>query len=325
MSIKLKSLGKRISHLYSCKYGELYCENGMLIIEDKQKNKTKITDLFSNVIRIQKAKYTTDCIHCDTPKLYNNECRRKCYNRYIGRWTVFGISPVGEGGKGINMAIMDGYLFWCIDAITINKYSLKNHNNEIFQASEFMEGHIQYNPNHCTFRLSAFGKHFFINNKLLTNSLVNICDISCEPIRIIDNILIIFDGINPENNRTPKEKCHLMCYNINNLKLLLKKEIKMKIENYTGINTTSHKDRVIIDASRLIHEIGDNKLELDGELFEIIKKEPKEKKECSICFKKPKPVGLLAPCLHKDFCYNCVQNISNCPICRQVVSCVVKI
>jgi hypothetical protein len=57
-------------------------------------------------------------------------------------------------------------------------------------------------------------------------------------------------------------------------------------------------------------------------LYEII---PKEKRECAICFNKAKPVGLIAPCLHKDFCFNCVKDIKECPMCRGPVSSVVQI
>lgn len=73
-----------------------------------------------------------------------------------------------------------------------------------------------------------------------------------------------------------------------------------------------------------IHMI-DNYIMYDGKMVEIKKKEPKIKKECCVCMHKPKPIGLILPCLHKEFCYECVKDIEECPICRQSVSTVVSV
>lgn len=51
----------------------------------------------------------------------------------------------------------------------------------------------------------------------------------------------------------------------------------------------------------------------------------KVRKECSICFENPKPVGLLIPCLHKEFCYKCVKDLKECPLCRQAIDKIVSI
>jgi Zinc finger, C3HC4 type (RING finger) len=69
----------------------------------------------------------------------------------------------------------------------------------------------------------------------------------------------------------------------------------------------------------------DNRILINGTVIEVKPAPVKEKKECSICFKKPKPTGVIAPCLHKEFCYDCVKDIKECPMCRGTVSAVVKV
>lgn len=66
--------------------------------------------------------------------------------------------------------------------------------------------------------------------------------------------------------------------------------------------------------------ISESVIQLGGHFIEIKKKTPKEKKKCCICFKKPKTVGLLMFCKHKDFCYECVKSLENCPICREAIT-----
>lgn len=64
---------------------------------------------------------------------------------------------------------------------------------------------------------------------------------------------------------------------------------------------------------------------LDDSLFEITQNKLERKKECAICFNKPKPAGLLMPCLHREFCYNCVKSLTECPLCRAKITNVVNI
>jgi hypothetical protein len=86
--------------------------------------------------------------------------------------------------------------------------------------------------------------------------------------------------------------------------------------------TADHMMEVVKARVRILDS---ERIQIANNIITIKKKVPKIKKECAICFKKPKPGGLLAPCLHKEFCYACVKDITECPICRGVVSKVVEI
>jgi hypothetical protein len=111
----------------------------------------------------------------------------------------------------------------------------------------------------------------------------------------------------------------------NNIDLLFKTEIEKNLchyleigryeqlpENFKSIMRTN--EEYILLHSRIVNR---DTFQVLGKTFQISKKSTNE---CSICFDKIKTVGVVLPCKHREFCYGCVKNLKNCPICRAVVS-----
>jgi hypothetical protein len=88
---------------------------------------------------------------------------------------------------------------------------------------------------------------------------------------------------------------------------MVKKRIKMNEEYIKG-------------CCKIINE---TTVQMVGKTIKITKREPK--KMCIVCKSKPKPIGLILPCKHKQFCYSCVEAVNTCPECNGTVSDIIKI